>query len=157
MKNKLIVLLSICFLLLSVLAVVVLVIKDNKESVKVDVKYAVTSTTVEDNKAKIKVMAGVFSGKNVDPYSYVRLVDDYKLPYYPLNGFSKPSLAKGDSLEITFEFFNPERVDNVLEIQNSEGVITRIDITLPEIIQKDTTNIKVVTDEVIEPKITDKK
>ncbi len=156
MKNKLIVLLSILLLILSVLAIVVLVVKDNKEKVKIDVKYAVTSTTVEDNKAKIKVMAGVFSGKNVDPYSYVKLIDDNDLPYYPLNGFNKPSLGKGDSFELTFEFFNPGRVENVLEIRNSAGVITRIDITLPEIIQKEATNIKVTTEKIIEPKITDK-
>lgn len=156
MKNKLIVLLSILLLILSVLATVVLVIKDNKEKVKADVKYAVTSTAVEDNKAKIKVLAGVFSGKDVDPYSYVKLIDDNDLPYYPLNGFSKPSLSKGDSFEITFEFFNPGRVENVLEIKNSAGIVTRINITLPEIIQKETTNIKVTTESTIEPKISDK-
>lgn len=156
MKNKLIVLLSILLLILSVLATVVLVIKDNKEKVKADVKYAVTSTAVEDNKAKIKVLAGVFSGKDVDPYSYVKLIDDNDLPYYPLNGFSKPSLSKGDSFEITFEFFNPGRVENVLEIKNSAGIVTRINITLPEIVQKETTNIKVTTESTIEPKISDK-
>ncbi len=156
MKNKLIVLLSIVLLLLSVLAIVVLVVKDNKDKVEIDVKYAVTSSTVEDNKAKIKVMAGVFSGKDVDPYSYVKLIDDNELPYYPLNGFSKPSLGKGDSLELTFEFFNPGRVENILEIRNSAGVITRIAITLPEIIQKEAGNIKVTTEKTIEPKITDK-
>jgi hypothetical protein len=147
---------SILLLILSVLATVVLVIKDNKDKVKADVKYAVTSTAVEDNKAKIKILAGVFSGKNVDPYSYVKLIDDNDLPYYPLNGFSKPSLSKGDSIEITFEFFNPGRVENILEIKNSAGVITRIDITLPEIVQKETTNIKVTTEKAIEPKISDK-
>lgn len=156
MKNKLIVLLSILLLILSVLATVVLVIKDNKEKVKADVKYAVTSTAVEDNKAKIKVLAGVFSGKDVDPYSYVKLIDDNDLPYYPLNGFSKPSLSKGDSFEITFEFFNPGRVENILEIKNSAGIVTRINITLPEIVQKETTNIKVTTESTIEPKISDK-
>ena len=156
MKNKLIVLLSILLLILSVLATIVLVIKDNKEKVKADVKYAVTSTVVEDNKAKIKVLAGVFSGKDVDPYSYVKLIDDNDLPYYPLNGFSKPSLSKGDSFEITFEFFNPGRVENILEIRNSAGIVTKIDITLPEIVQKEATNIKVTTEETIEPQIPDK-
>jgi hypothetical protein len=155
-KNKLIVLLSILLLILSVLATVVLVIKDNKEKVKAEIKYAVTSTTVEDNKAKIKVLAGVFSGKDVDPYSNVKLIDDNDLPYYPLNGFSKPSLSKGDSFELTFEFFNPGRVENILEIVNSAGVVTRIEITLPEIVQKETTNIKVTTERTIEPKISDK-
>lgn len=156
MKNKLIVLLSILLLMLSVLAIVVLVIKDNKGNVEIDVKYAVISTTVEDNKAKIKVLAGVFLGKDVDPYSYVKLIDDNDLPYYPLNGFSKLSLGKGDSSEMIFEFFNPGRVDNILEIKNSAGVLTRIEIILPEIVQKEATNIKVTTEETIEPKITDK-
>ncbi len=156
MKNKLIVLLSIFLLLLSVVSIVVLVIKDNKQAIKVDVRYAVTSTTVKDNKAKIKVMAGVFSGKDVDPFSNVSLVDDNKLSYYPLNGFSKPSLNKGDSLEMTFDFFNPDRVENVLEIKNSDGVITKIDITLPEVFSKNTTDIKIITDKVIAPQITDK-
>lgn len=155
MRNRLIVLLSILLLILSVLATVVLVIKDNKEKVKADVKYAVTSTAVEDNKAKIKVLAGVFSGKDVDPFSNVKLIDDNDLPYYPLNGFSKPSLNKGDSFEVTFEFFNPGRVENVLEIENSAGVVTRIQITLPEIVQKESINIKVTTEKIIEPKITD--
>jgi len=154
-KNKLIILLSILLLLLSVASIIILVIKDNKKSVEVDVRYAVTSTTVEDNKAKIKVMAGVFSGKDIDPFSYVRLVDDDKLSYYPLNGFHKPSLNKGDSLEIVFDFFDPDKVSNVLEIEDSEGTITKIDITLPEIVKKDITEIKIITDKVIEPKITD--
>ena len=145
MKNKIIVLLSILLLLLSVVAIVVLVIKDNKQDIKIDVKYAVTSTKVEDNKAMITVMAGVFSGKAVDPFSNVRLVDNANSPYYPINGFKKPSLNKGDSLAITFEFFNPGTVDNILEIRNSSGDITKIDITLPEIVQKTTTNIKVTT------------
>ncbi|MDD2371385.1 MAG: hypothetical protein PHQ32_05215 [Firmicutes bacterium] len=156
MKNKLIVLLSILLLLLSVISIVILVLKDSKQTVEVDIRYAVTSTTVEDNKAEIKVMAGVFSGKDVDPFSYVRLIDDYKLSYYPLNGFSKPSLNKGDSLEITFDFFNPDRVENVLEIKNSAGVITRIDITLPEIINKETTGIQIITENTVEPQITEK-
>ncbi len=155
MKNKLIVLLSILLLLLSVASVVVLVIKDNKQSIDVDVRYAVTSTTVVDNRAKIKVMAGVFSGKDIDPFSNVKLVDDNKLAFYPLNGFSKPSLTKGDSLEITFDFFNPERVENILEIKNSAGVITKVNITLPEIVKKDINGIQVITDKVIETKTID--
>lgn len=145
MKNKLIVLLSIFLLVLSVVAIVVLVLKDNKEKVEVQIQYAVTGTVVEDNRAKIKVMAGVFSGKDVDPFSHVRLVDDDKLPYYPLNGFSKPELNKGDSLEITFEFFNPGSVSNVLEIRGSDGKTQKFDISLPEVIKKDTANIKVIS------------
>lgn len=132
MRNRVIPLLAVALLILSIVAIAILVSKNTQEQGKIEVRYAVTSTSIANNKAQVKVLAGVFSGQDVDPFQSVRILDQDNLPYYPLNGFAKPSLDKGDSMEIVFEFFYPTTIQNRLEITNSSGMATYVDITFPE-------------------------
>ena len=127
---------------LAIVAVVVTINKSNKSDEKAEIKYAITSTQAVNNKVIVKVMAAVFNGEKVDPFAYVRLIDDLGMLYYPLNGFAKPSLNKGDSLEIAFEFNNPKTPDNILEIKDSFGNKFYINLTFPELVNQTKQNIK---------------
>lgn len=141
MNKNLITTLGLLLLLLSVTAVTLLVSNNTAVESKAEIRYAVTSTAIVNNKAVVKVLAGIFAGRNVDPFNYVRLVDENNLPYYPLNGYKKPSLGKGDSMELTFEFVYPDTINNKIELRNNQGAITSIDLTFPELINQDVVNI----------------
>ena len=141
MKNRLIGLLSIVLLLLAVAAIVLLVFTDKEQQGSIRIEYEVTGTAIVDNRAVVTVKSGVFSGEGVDPFSYVRLLDQFGSPYYPLNGFLKPSLGKGDSLEIQFQFFYPRTEQVVLEIRNSEGETVNYDVVFPELVETSVSEI----------------
>ena len=127
--------------MLSVISVILVVRKNSKEESKGEVRYAVTATSIVNNKAVVKVLAGIFAGRDVDPFNYVRLTDRDGLPYYPINGFAKPSLSKGDDLEMEFEFFYPGTVECTLEIRDSQGGSTMLEVIFPELLDKKVVDI----------------
>ena len=142
MKNRAAIFMFLILVFLAIVAVVVTINKSNKSNEKAEIKYAITSTQAVNNKVIVKVMAAVFNGEKVDPFAYVRLVDGLGMPYYPLNGFAKPSLNKGDFLEIAFEFNNPKTPDNILEIKDSFGNKVYVNLTFPELVNQTQQNIK---------------
>lgn len=137
MKNKLNILLSVLLLVLAVVAVVLLVFHDKKQASGTEVVYEITGVNVDNNHAVVTVKSGVVSGDGVDPFRYVRLLDQFNLPNYPLNGFAKPSLDRGDILEISFIFFYPRTSECTLEILDSSGRATEIPVVLPELVVKE--------------------
>lgn len=141
MRNKVTILVFILVVLLAVTAVVLTVTKKNQNDELAEVKYAVTSTQEVNSKVVVKVTAAIFNGEDVDPFTYVRLIDTSDNPYYPLNGFLKLSLNKGDSIEQDFEFNYPSSVDCVLEIKDSSGNEFKTDIVFPEVINLPDQNI----------------
>ena len=141
MNRRIISFLSVILLLLSVAAVILLVRKNSQEEGKGEVRYAVTATAIVNNKAVVRVLAGVFAGRDLDPFNYVRLTDREGLPYYPINGFAKPRLSKGDDMEIEFEFFYPGTVECTLEIRDSQGGSTLLDVVFPELMDKEIVDI----------------
>ena len=142
MKSKATIFMFLLLIILAVVAVVVTITKDGKSDERTEIKYAVTSTENVNSRIVIKVLAAVFNGEGVDPFTYVRLIDDSDTPYYPLNGFPKISLNKGDSLEMSFEFNYPSSVDCVLEIKDSGGNTNSFDVSFPELINMPQQNIK---------------
>ncbi|MCI0503050.1 MAG: hypothetical protein L0Y48_05690 [Fusobacteria bacterium] len=142
MKNKTTVFMFLIFVLLAIVAVIVTVNKDNNKDKESEIKYAVTGTQAINSRMVVKVMAGVFAGEDVDPFAYVRLIDKFNMPYYPLNGFTKLSMNKGDSKEMSFEFSYPKTAECILEIKDSSGKVTKYEVTFPEVINQPIQNIK---------------
>lgn len=136
LKNRLVIFMFFILVFLAIVAVVVVINKSDKGNEKAEIKYVITNAQVKNNKLIVKVMAAVFKGKNVDPFTYVRLVDSLWIPYYPLNGFAKLSLNKGDSLEIAFEFNASKTPDNILEIKDSSNNKVYINLTFPELVNQ---------------------
>ncbi|AMP20408.1 hypothetical protein AZF37_03800 [endosymbiont 'TC1' of Trimyema compressum] len=132
MKRKTLVILSILILLL-VVAICITFFKENSSPEDSLLTYKVENSVIENNTAHIKFTVTVERGKNIDPISQVRLVEENNLASYPINGYPKILLSKGESKEFQFTFHFPSSEKATLEITSSGGNTENLVLSFPEV------------------------
>ena len=121
MKRKTLVILSILIVLLVVVALSITFLKEDSSPEGSLLTYKVEDSVIENNTAHIKFSVTVEIGKNIDPISQVRLVEENNLASYPLNGYPKTLLSKGETKKFQFTFHFPSSEKATLEITSSGG------------------------------------
>lgn len=133
MKRKTLTILSILIILLLAVVICITFFKENSSPKDSLLTYKIESSVIENNTAHIKFTVNVERGSNIDPISQVRLVEENNLVSYPINGYPKILLSKGESKEFQFTFHFPSSEKATLEITNSGGNTENFVLFFPEV------------------------
>ena len=120
-------------MLLVIVAICITFFKENSSPEDSLLTYKVENSVIENNTAHIKFTVTVERGSNIDPISQVRLVEENNLASYPINGYPKILLLKGESKEFQFTFHFPNSKKATLEITSSCGNIENLVLSFPEV------------------------
>lgn len=137
MKSKTVITLLLVTILLIVVALCITFFRDEHPPEDGKVVYSVMDSIVENNTARVKILATIEDGQKVDPISQVRIIEGNNLISYPLNGYPKTLLSKGESFEFEFTFLYPSTEKATLEITNSGGKTENLPLSFPEVANRD--------------------
>ena len=132
-KRKTLVIISILIILLLIIAICIVFFKRNSSSKDSLLIYKLENSIIKNNTVCIKFIVTVEKGRNINPISHVRLIEENNLVSYPINGYPKILLSKGESKEFQFIFYFPSSEKVILEISNSSGNTENFVLYFPEV------------------------